>query len=120
MNTFLRWCRFNVVSLAGIGVQLGMLAMFERCIPGHYLLASAAALEVTLLHNYIWHLHYTWRDRTGLHADMERLLRFHVSNGLVSLVGNLLMMRLLVQEEHLPVLASNVIAILCCSVVNFF
>jgi putative flippase GtrA len=100
-------------------VQLGTLALFERWIPGHYLVASAAALEVTLLHNFLWHLHYTWRDRSGVHAGMETLLRFHVSNGLVSLTGNLLLMRLLVQEAHLPVLASNGIAILCCSVVNF-
>jgi hypothetical protein len=47
------------------------------------------------------------------------LLRFHLSNGLVSLLGNLALMRLLVEEVRLPVLASNCIAILCCSVVNF-
>lgn len=120
MNTFLRWCRFNLVGVVGMAVQLGTLALFERWIPGHYLLASAAALEVTLLHNFLWHLHYTWRDRSGVQAGVERLLRFHLSNGLVSLVGNLLMMRLLVQEAHWPVLAANGVAILCCSVVNFF
>ena len=51
---------------------------------------------------------------------MERLLRFHVSNGMVSLVGNLLLMRVLVQEAHLPVLAANGIAIVCCSIINFY
>ena len=60
------------------------------------------------------------RDRRGAHAGMGRLLRFHLSNGMVSLVGNLLLMRLLVQEVHLPVLVSNGIAILCCSLVNFY
>jgi putative flippase GtrA len=79
-----------------------------------------AALEITLLHNLFWHAHYTWRDRRGAHAGMGRLLRFHLSNGMVSLVGNLLLMRLLVQEVHLPVLVSNGIAILCCSLVNFY
>jgi len=35
-------------------------------------------------------------------------------------VGNLVLMRLLVQEARLPVLVSNSIAILCCSLVNFY
>jgi len=34
-------------------------------------------------------------------------------------VGNLILMRLLIGGAHLPVLASNLIAILCCSVANF-
>ena len=120
MNNFLRWCRFNLVGVVGMVVQLAALAGLERWIPGHYLVASVAALEITLLHNLFWHAHYTWRDRRGAHAGMGRLLRFHLSNGMVSLVGNLLLMRLLVQEVHLPVLVSNGIAILCCSLVNFY
>jgi len=58
------------------------------------------------------------RDQRG--STLNRLLRFHLSNGLVSLAGNLLLMRLLVSQAHLPVLAANGIAILCCSLANFF
>jgi putative flippase GtrA len=50
---------------------------------------------------------------------LSRLVRFHLSNGLVSMVGNLVLMRVLVHELRLPVLVANGIAILCCSVVNF-
>ena len=120
MNTFLRWCRFNLVGIVGMAVQLTCLTVLTRWIPEHYLIASVAALEITLLHNFVWHVHYTWRDRPGSHAGMQRLLRFHLSNGMVSLAGNLLMMRLLVGEVLLPVLAANSIAILVCSVVNFY
>jgi putative flippase GtrA len=35
------------------------------------------------------------------------------------MLGNLALMRLLVDEARIPVLASNSIAILCCSIVNF-
>jgi putative flippase GtrA len=48
------------------------------------------------------------------------LIRFHLSNGLVSMVGNLALMPLLVESARIPVVAANAIAILCCSVVNFF
>jgi putative flippase GtrA len=35
------------------------------------------------------------------------------------MLGNLALMRILVDEVHLPVLAANSVAILCCSLVNF-
>jgi len=116
-NTLTHWLRFNLVGVIGVAVQLSALALFNRLLRGHYLLATIAALELTLLHNFVWHLHYTWRDRTG--SIPAQLLRFHLSNGLVSLAGNLLLMRLLVSHAHLPLLAANATAIACCSLANF-
>src|ERR1700730_17867026 len=119
MNTFIRWGKFNLVGAMGMGVQLTALALFNRWTAGHYLYASAAAIEITLLHNFMWHLHYTWRDRRDGATRLPQLVRFHLSNGLGSMLGNLALMRLLGHEAPLPLLASNVIAILCCSMVNF-
>ena len=119
MNTLIRWGKFNLVGAMGMVLQLCALALFNRCAPGHYLLTSAAALELTLLHNFVWHLRYTWHDRRHDSELLAQLLRFHLSNGLVSMLGNLALMRILVQQAHLPVLVSNGIAILSCSLVNF-
>lgn len=119
MNTLIRWLKFNLVGAIGMVVQLAALALFNRWSRGHYLCASAAAVELTLLHNFAWHLHYTWKDRRDRSAITGQLLRFHLSNGLVSMLGNLVLMRILFQEVHLPLLISNFIAILCCSIVNF-
>lgn len=119
MSALIRWGKFNLVGAIGMVVQLSALALINSCVPGHYLVASAAAIELTLLHNFIWHLHYTWRDRRDNSKLLTQLLRFHLSNGLVSMAGNLALMRILVHEAHMPVLVSNSIAILCCSIVNF-
>ena len=119
MNTLIRWGKFNLVGAIGVAVQLAALALFNRLAPGHYLVATAAAIELTLLHNFVWHLHFTWRDRRDKSAVFPQLVRFHLSNGLVSLLGNLILMRLLVQQAHLPILLANAIAILCCGVLNF-
>lgn len=100
-------------------MQLVSLALISRCAAGHYLFATAIAIEFTLLHNFVWHLHYTWRYRRESVPLRTQLLRFHLSNGLVSMVGNLILMRTLVHRAHLPLLVANGIAILCCSVVNF-
>jgi putative flippase GtrA len=101
-------------------VQLGTLAAINRLVPGHYMLATAIAIEITLLHNFVWHLRYTWRDRRRCGAVTGQLVRFHLSNGLVSMVGNLALMPLLVEGARIPVVAANAIAIMCCSIVNFF
>jgi putative flippase GtrA len=119
MNALIRWAKFNLVGAMGMPVQLAALAAFNRCAPGHYLVASAAAIELTLLHNFLWHIHYTWRDRHDRSARLAQLVRFHLCNGLVSMVGNLALMRILVHDAHLPLLVANTIAILCCSLLNF-
>lgn len=120
MNIFVRWVRFNLVGAMGMAVQLGGLALLSRLDGGHYLLASAAAVELAVLHNFAWHLRVTWPERRGgASAVVGQLVRFHLANGMVSMVGNVALMRLLVGEAHLPLLVANAIAIACCSMVNF-
>ncbi|MGA7158025.1 MAG: GtrA family protein [Acidobacteriaceae bacterium] len=119
MSPFLRWCRFNAVGAMGMVLQLGLLAMFNRALRGHYLFASGAAIELTLLHNFTWHTRYTWRDRSDGSSRWQQLVRFHLANGAVSMLGNLVLMRLLVGEAKMPVLLADTIAIVCCSIANY-
>jgi putative flippase GtrA len=120
MNTLIRWMKFNMVGALGMGLQLSAFTLFNRCLAGHYLFASAAAVELALLHNFAWHSTFTWRDRRDGLTRSQRFVRFHLSNGLVSIFGNLVMMRFLVHSTHLPLLVSNSLAVLCCSLVNFY
>jgi putative flippase GtrA len=115
-----RWWKFNLVGAMGVVVQLTALAFFNRLAAGRYLVASVAAVELAVLHNFVWHLHYTWRDRWDDSAWKRQLLQFQLSNGIISLLGNLVLMRVLVHEARLPVLVANSIAILCCSIANFY
>jgi putative flippase GtrA len=119
MNIWVRFGKFNLVGAMGMAVQLGSLAVFNRLWPGHYLACTAAAIELTLLHNFVWHLHTTWRDRRDSTATLSQLLRFQLSNGVVSMAGNLALMPLLVNSARIPVVAANAVAILCLSLVNF-
>ncbi len=119
MNTFVRWSKFNLVGAMGMVVQLAALALTDRWAGGHYLFATAVAVELTLVHNFVWHLHYTRCDRRDSSAILAQFVRFHLSNGLVSMLGNLALMPILVHEARIPLLVSNSIAILCCSIVNF-
>ena len=119
MNNVRRWLRFNLVGVLGAVVQLSTLALLNRYFPRHRLYTSAAAVELTLLHNFIWHVHYTWEDRRDKASRLGQCLRFHLSSGLLSLAGTLALTHVLGRATHLPLLAANFIAILRCSLLNF-
>jgi putative flippase GtrA len=115
----IRWLKFNTVGAMGVAVQLAALAVLKSGLHVNYLLATAAAVELALLHNFVWHERWTWRDR-GAAGRAGRLVRFHLGNGLLSIAVNLLLMRILVGRLHWPYLAANVAAIAAGSVINFF
>jgi putative flippase GtrA len=116
-----RWLKFNAVGGVGIVVQLGALAAFRSWLKLDYLLATGLAVEIAVVHNFLWHERYTWADRpaTGAMQSLVRLAKFNASNGAVSMVGNLGLMRLLVGEMKFNYVAANLIAVVVCSLVNF-
>lgn len=114
--------KFNLVGLMGAALQLFLLSVLTRFLHMSAVAATAVAVEVVVLHNFLWHEAFTWRDRHA--ADMReriiRLGRFHVGNGLVSLVGNTTLTYYCVQRLKAPVLLSAPAAILFCSLINFY
>ena len=115
-----RWLTFNGVGLLGMGLQLSLMALAMR-MGVHYLLATVLAVEATVLHNFVWHQRWTWRDRptASLGASAARLARFQLLNGSVSLCGNLALMSLLSGRAGLDPIAANIFSIVACSLLNF-
>ena len=118
---FFRWMKFNAVGGIGIVVQLVALALLRSLLKLDYLLATGLAVEIAVIHNFLWHERFTWADRPTARPfrSLVRLVKFNASNGAVSIVGNLLLMRLLVGELKLNYVVSNLVAIVVCSLVNF-
>jgi putative flippase GtrA len=116
----IRWVRFNLVGLAGVALQLGVLAALVRFFEAPVALATVLAVEAAVLHNFVLHQRWTWRDRpsSGPRATVRRLLRFQAANGLVSLVGNVVITVALVRAGLHPI-AANLVAIVVCSSINF-
>jgi putative flippase GtrA len=83
-------------------------------------LATVAAVEAAILHNFFWHQRWTWQDRptSGGNESAARFWRFHAVNGVVSLAGNVIITTALAIGGLDPV-AANVAAILACSLVNY-
>lgn len=119
MTFLIRWLKFNAVGALGTVLQLSVLALFHSCFPRHPLCALASAVEITVLHNFLWHVHCTWSDRPPATSRPKQCVHFHLTNGAVSICGNLLIVGLLLRVSHMPLLPANVVAIVACSVVNF-
>ena len=111
-----RWLKFNAVGFGGILLQLAALALLTGALRMNYALATTLAVEAAIIHNYFWHERYTWADRSRTRA---RFLKFNLTTGVFSIVGNLGIMTLLVGRLHLHYLLSNVISIAVCSIANF-
>lgn len=119
--TWRRCLKFYFAGGVGIGVQLGALTVLVSGFGWNYLWATAAAVELALLHNFVWHEKFTWRDRTRHDPGgfAGRLLRFHCTTGVVSIGGNLVLMRLLAGTLRINYLAANIATIAICSLANF-
>ena len=118
---FKRWVIFNAVGGLGILLQLGLLGTLAGPLNWNYLAATAAAVEVTVLHNFVWHERWTWAERAGggTASMLGRLARFHLTNGIFSLLGNLLLMRFFVGTLAMSSIKANLLSIAICSILNF-
>ena len=115
-----RWWIFNGVGALGIGVKLGSLLLLTHAgVP--YPLATPGAVLLAVVHNFLAHRAWTWRDRPGAtNHGIETFARFVLGNGLVSLAGNTLLMPLLVSGASVPLVPANLIAIATCGLVNYW
>jgi putative flippase GtrA len=117
-DTWIHWLKFNAVGGMGIGVQLVVLTVLKSGLDIDYLLATALAVEAALVHNFIWHERFTWVERESKNVAL-RFLKFNLTAGAFSILGNLVMMASLVDLGRMNYLLANLVTIAVCSPGNF-
>lgn len=115
---WIRWLKFNAVGGIGIAVQLLALVLLKSGLGVHYLWATTLAVEAAVIHNFLWHERFTWADRRA-HGSLVRFLKFNFTTGALSILGNVVLMKLLAGSAHLPYLPANVLTIALCAAANF-
>jgi len=116
------WVKFNLVGLLGFALQTGVLFVLTHVTPQvSYLVATATAVELAVLNNFVWHQRWTWRDRPSstIKETLRRLVKFNLTSGLFSMIGNLVFMSVLVGRLGLPIGPANLASVAACSVVSF-
>ena len=118
----IRWARFAGVGLMGFIIQLALVHVLTSMLTMDYRVAIVFAVEAVILHNFVWHERWTWRERvagSSREAAYARLLKFNTASGLISIIGNLGFTAVFVELLGAPVLVANVAAITCLTVLNF-
>lgn len=118
----MHWIKFNVVGVGGFALQAGALFVLTHSTHSiSYLAATALAVELAVLNNFVWHQLWTWKDRPSITiiATLRRLAKFNITTGLVSIAGNLVFMSILVGLFGFAIVLANLISVLTCSLLNF-
>jgi len=115
----MRWIRFNVVGVMGFALQTVTLSLLVQWAGLSAGLAVTVAVLVAVSHNFLWHEHVTWpslprKDR------LARWVSFHVSTGILSVLGNIGVTTLVMAVTGLSVVFANMVAVVSMSLVNFW
>jgi putative flippase GtrA len=108
--------------VGALGFVVQWLALWALITFAHWpwLPATIVAVQLAVVHNFLWHERWTWKDRGLRNASaFRRLLRFNVANGLTSIVSNVALMSLLVGVMDVPPILANAIAVGISSLANF-
>lgn len=114
--------RFSLVGFLGAVLQLTLMSLLTKYFGVFSAVATLIAVEIAILHNFVWHENFTWDNRspTSSRQLVLRLWRFHAGNGLVSLAGNTALMYCLVERLKAPALPAGIGAIVLCCLANFW
>ena len=110
---------FNLVGAGGFVLQIGTIAVLTRGYGWSSFVATAVALELAALLNFLGHSHWTWGSSqvSGLGGWLRRIGRYQVAKT-ASLIANLALTAVLVHAGAPPEVA-NIAAVLICAVPNF-
>jgi putative flippase GtrA len=115
-----RFLRFNLVGAGGIAVQLGMIWLLAHRLAMPPGLSTAVGVGAAVLHNYLWHRAWTWRDRPRATSGAIEFLMFAGANGLVSLVGNVMVVTALTSVTRIGAAPGSLVGIAICGLVNYW
>jgi putative flippase GtrA len=117
-----RWIKFEAVGAAGTCVQLGSLFLLRECLALSVPLATAIAVEISILHNFCWHRRWTWAladARLRSRPVLWQLCEYNLTCCLVSLASNVVFTDLFMRAFRVHYLIANLMAIATVGVVNF-
>ena len=114
-----RSLRFVATGLVGFVAQIAGLAVLTR-IGVHYLVATAIAVEIAILCNFVIHERWTWRDRPAATTGdrWARLLRFNWLTAATSIAGSVVLTAVFVEAAGLSPVVANIASVIALGLVN--
>ena len=76
------------IAWLGTAVNTGCLYLFKGVLKIPIIPASMMAIEVAILHNFLWFRWWAWKDRIHRPSFFKHLLFYNAATGVVDLVAN--------------------------------
>jgi putative flippase GtrA len=117
-----RWFKFQAVGALGVAVQIACLFALREYLGFGLMLATAAAVEVSILHNFCWHRLWTWaHDGAGTRSKplLAQLCEYNLIYSIVSVVSNVFLTRYFVEILNVHYVIANLMAIAAVGIANF-
>jgi putative flippase GtrA len=115
-HNWIQLLKFCAVGASGYAVNLAVFWICVELVGLHYLLAATFAFVVAVTNNFWWNRHWTFKARGG--AARFQAPRFFAVSILAFLVAAAVL-ELLVSVAGLPEVASQAIAIVVATPLNF-
>src|SRR5262245_53611128 len=111
---------FITVGMAGFLLQIASLTLMTTAAGWPYEPATAVAVQLAVIHNFIWHERWTWRERRVRQSALAaRFFRYELTTGASSILSNVLCTALLVEKFGMHAIPANVVTVVLMSAVNF-
>lgn len=119
-NRLLRIIKFGTVGASGVLVNSGILFFLTEKCQFDYRISALAAIEISIINNFIWNTWWTWSDKKVSDYDQffKRLFKFQFSTSIIAIVNYALLVGL-TELLHIPYLISNFTGIAVGSTLNF-
>lgn len=111
---FLIFLKFIIVGVSNTIVNYFVFFILFDLFNIYYIVSNISGYMVALTNSYIWNLRWTFKKN----HSFDILYKFFVVN-VVSLTLNLLILRLLVENNIFPVLVAQIFAVLGALLINF-
>ncbi len=112
-----RGLRYTVVGALGTAVKIGALMLLRDAWGLGSVAAAALAVEASMLHNFAWHVRWTWRGRAA--NVPAQLVRFQLGSGAIALAVNVITIPLLTDAAGMNSAVAGLIGSIAGGLVNF-
>jgi putative flippase GtrA len=120
LATLFRGGKFMIVAWLGMLVNTGCLYLFKGVFGIRLIPASILAIEIAIIHNFIWFRLWTWKDRPNKQPFFRQLIKFNVATGAVDFAANVTVLWSLATIVGIHYLVANILGMIAPPFIKFW
>ena len=114
-----RLLKFGIVGLSGVVINMGVLYILSEDVRLPYFISSLMAIELSILTNFVFNLHWTWRDRKNELPVWRKLFRYHIGVAGTAYLVNYVILVGLTEWGGIQYMISNLVGIGVGTIANY-